>query len=169
MQNHKHGILMAVDDSESTNRALDYVAHMLGGRPDVRIHLFHLLKSVPPEYFEHGGAEDPARERRLAEELLERQERWIEEEKNRERPILEHAKSVFLEGGVHAEAIECEAAPSFGGIAVARDCLEAAKDNDCRTIVVGRTSLHWYREVLRRHHCHELVRRAEGFTVWIVE
>jgi hypothetical protein len=169
MKKHKHGILMAVDDSESTDRALRYVAHMVGGRKDVRIHLFHLLKGVPPEYFEHGGAEDPVRERRLNEELFERQKRWIEDERKKERPILDHAESALLEGGVHPDVIDCEAAPTFGGILVARDCVEAAKDNDCGTIVVGRTSLPWYREVVHRHHCHDLVHRAKGFTVWVVE
>jgi len=166
---HEHGILVAVDESGASDRALRYVANMVGERSDVRIHLLHLLRPVPPAYREHGGSEDPDEERRLCEELRVQQENWIEKQATKEGPILARARSILVEAGVPETGIEISSSPSFGTIDVGPDCLTAARDGECETIVVGRTSLPWFRELFRHHHCHDLVKRARGFTVWVVE
>jgi K+-sensing histidine kinase KdpD len=49
------------------------------------------------------------------------------------------------------------------------DIVDAGRTSGCRTIVVGRDSFSWLKRVLRRHVADELVRKAKGFTVWVVE
>ena len=169
MTDQRHEILIALDDSEASHRALRYVAHMAEARSDMHIHLFHLLRPVPPVFREHGGSEDPLEESRLSEALREKQERWIEEEAKRSRPLLERAKAMLVEGGVPATLIEVASDPLPGSADIGTDCVRAARDRKCRTIVVGRGSLPWFHELFHRHHCHDLVRHAQGFTVWVVE
>jgi K+-sensing histidine kinase KdpD len=98
-----------------------------------------------------------------------KQERWIEQEAEKEGPILERAASILVEAGLPATMIEIASGPSYGVIDVGSDCLRATRDRRCGTIVVGRSSLSWFRELFHRHHCHDLVRQARGFTVWVVE
>ena len=54
-------ILVAVDGSEHSARALRYVGTLLRDTRDVQITLFHVLKPMPRELLEHGGSEVPAR------------------------------------------------------------------------------------------------------------
>lgn len=62
-------ILVAVDDSEHSARALCYVGSLLRDAHTVQVTLFHVLRPMPRELLEHGGSEDPAEEIRLLEKL----------------------------------------------------------------------------------------------------
>ena len=62
-------ILIAIDGSEHSARALHYVGTLLRETSDVQVTLFHVLKPMPRELLEHGGSEDPAEEVRLAKKL----------------------------------------------------------------------------------------------------
>lgn len=64
-------ILIAVDGSEHSARALYYVGTLLRETRDVQVTLFHVLKPMPRDLLEHGGSEDPAEEVRLAKKLQE--------------------------------------------------------------------------------------------------
>jgi nucleotide-binding universal stress UspA family protein len=39
----------------------------------------------------------------------------------------------------------------------------------CDTVVIGRKSLSWLRELIDGDPAEELVRRGKGFTIWVVE
>jgi len=73
-------ILIAIDDSEHSARALRYVGTLLREARDVRVTLFHVLKPMPRELLKHGGSEDPAAEVRLSEELRQDQENSVRTE-----------------------------------------------------------------------------------------
>ena len=164
----KHGILVAVDDSAATKQTLRYVARMMAGRSDVGIRLLHLLPPVPPDLLEHGGAENPDVEHVLDKELREARDAWIKARQEDAEPLLDNARSI-LAADFPRDAVTTECRPSVDGVAVARDCIEAAADSGCRTIAIGRDSLPWHREFLHTHACDELVKHAKGVTVWVVE
>ena len=62
-------ILIAVNDTDASRKAVTYVARLMGGRADVHVRLFHVLPPTPPELLESGGTEDPNQEERLSAEL----------------------------------------------------------------------------------------------------
>lgn len=164
-----HGILVALDDSEASEQTLRYVAHMTRGRPEFEIRLLHILPAVPPALLEHGGSADPVVEAQLDRELREERQRWIEQAEQAAQPLFDRAKGQLEAAGLVSAEIETECRASISGVAVARDCIEAARDSGCKTVAIGRTMLPWYREVLHKHPCDELVKHAEGLTIWIVE
>src|SRR4249919_514199 len=84
-------IMIAIDDSEHSARALRYVGTLLRDTYDVHVTLFHVLKPMPRELLEHGGSEDPSGEVRLATELQQNQENWVRAESVMEYPILVQA------------------------------------------------------------------------------
>jgi hypothetical protein len=49
-----HNLLITVDDSEATARAVTDVASIAGGHRDVRLHLVHVAP-ILPELLEFGG------------------------------------------------------------------------------------------------------------------
>lgn len=59
------GLPIAVDGSEGSRKALEYVAAIARERRGLHIHLLHALPPPPPALQEFGGAEDPEEEREL--------------------------------------------------------------------------------------------------------
>ncbi len=162
-------ILIAYDDSDSSQRLLDYVARLAGGRDDLGFCLFHLLAGPPPEFREHLGAEDPQQERRLAEKIQQRAHAWIREHRPEVEQMLERARGVLIEHGTPAAAIGLRIEPDFGERKLAEACLEAAAQEDCATIAIGRDHSSHFADWLTGRSSSSLVRKAEGLAVWVVQ
>jgi len=144
-------ILMAVDDSPASKQEIEYVAGMLDWKSaDVRLHLVHVLPPAPgrTEIGEgpHATAgEEPARE------------------------LLHRLRKRLLAAGAPDERVDVDVLLLRQETSLVEGLLDAARDQECGTIVVGRNSLAWHRELLHRHPADELVRKAHGFAVWVVE
>src|SRR5438552_4396598 len=61
---HNKRILLAVDESDASRRAVDYVADMIDGRAGFHIGLVHL--ESPPRMLEWGGSENPEIEEKVS-------------------------------------------------------------------------------------------------------
>lgn len=46
--------------------------------------------------------------------------------------------------------------------------LQAARAHDCYTVVVGRESYSWLRELFQGHVADKLMQQTDGRTLWIV-
>jgi nucleotide-binding universal stress UspA family protein len=155
-------ILLGVDDSPASEKAADYVAGWASAAT-VQVRLLHVLPPVPPlrrEPAEHAavGASSPSR-----------QERWEEAAIETARPVLDRLAARLSGGGVAADKIEhgfLHVHPESSAVA---GLIDAARDHLCGTIVVGRNTLPWHRELFHRHFADDLVKKAHGFTLWIVE
>lgn len=77
MSNAKH-ILIAVDDSEASYRAVTYVGSIMRGGEGFRVCLLHALPPLPRELLEFGGSGDPQHEEREEMHLHTEQARWSE-------------------------------------------------------------------------------------------
>jgi len=165
----KHSILIAIDDSGATHRALEYVARLTHGQKDVRFLLLSLTPPVPPEYLEHGGSEQSLREQELNAEVSRARHEWVTKTRDEALPVLERARVLLAGNGVEVDDIQTEFRTSVDQVAVARHCIETAREKGCQTVVIGRETWPWYRELFKKHHCEELVRHAQGLTVWIVQ
>ena len=162
-------ILVAVDDSEASTRAVRYVGSIIGRKRGFVARLLHMLDPLPPELREFRGAENGNEEVKLERELIEKQEPLIARSESEAWPAMERTKSILKKAGMSAEAIETEFWTSVNRSDLADDILEVGRLNDCRTIVVGRESFSWLRETFHHHVADEVVRKGQGFTVWVVE
>lgn len=164
-----HGILVAVDGSDASRRALIYVGEILGPRPDTTVRLLHLLPPTPPELLEHGGAEHPNAQKRLDRDLRDTRDAWIASKREEAQALFEDSIRLLESHGLVAARIGTECRACVGTQAVARECLEAAAESGCDTIVLARQSMPWHKDLLHRHHSTNVVRKGRGFTVWVVE
>lgn len=165
----KDKILIAVDDSEASIKAVIYVTQMLRGRKDIHVRLLHVLPSIPPELLEFGGAEDPQTEQRLSADLRQSQARWIETAKSNAQPSLDNAMAILLNGGLSPHEVSTTFSSSIHRPDVAREILEAARNWNCGTLVVGRHAHSWIKELSSSHVGEELVRKGQGFAIWVIE
>ncbi len=162
-------ILIAVDDSEASRKAVTYVSKMVRGREPIHICLFHVLPPIPPKLLEFGGAEDPQKEQLLSTDLNTAQAQWMEKAKTAAQLSLNTAQTILRDHGMSQHNISTRLSSSIHKPNVVREILEAAKQWDCGTVVVGRKTLPWLQELFHRHIGEELVQKGQGFSVWVVE
>ena len=98
-------ILVAVDESENSHRAVQYVGVLLRETPNVTITLFHVLKPMPRELLEHGGSENPVAEARLGAQLRVDQESWLRSERESECSVLRRAWDLLTGWGFDANQV----------------------------------------------------------------
>ncbi len=98
-------ILIAIDDSAASIRALHYVGTLLRETPAVTITLFHVLNPMPRELMEHGGSENPDLEHQLGEQLRNDQQEWLHLEETLEYPILERALEHLKDTGLPTDRV----------------------------------------------------------------
>jgi nucleotide-binding universal stress UspA family protein len=161
--------LIGVDGSDSSFRAVTYVAELIAGQKGFLVVLLHVLPPIPPELLEFGGSEDPEKERALSEELKKDQAQWIDKAKKAAQPILERAKSVLYQVGVAPETVTTLFSESIHQPEIVRELIEAAHKQGCGTVVVGRDSYSGFSEMLQHHVGEELVREGRGFGIWVID
>jgi len=159
MKNTK--LLVVVDESRATKRALEYVAHVASRRQDFRICLAHALPSPPPELVEFRGAEKAR--------LRAYKRRWISVVEMTEQRALDHANALLRRGGVAEKAIEAHYCNLVDPSCATEEILGLARLLKCDTVVIGRDSLSWLGELIHGDPAEELVRQGKGFTIWVVE
>jgi nucleotide-binding universal stress UspA family protein len=159
-------ILVAVDESEHSDRALHYVGNLLNKTPEVEVTLFHVLAPVPHRLYEHGGSEDPAVEQRLGEGLRTEREAWFREQEKRELPVVERGRRVLAETGFPAEHITMTLSREHD---VPRAILDEARTGGFDTIVMAlHSKASGLRKVLANHAVDPLVHRLSKMTLWVV-
>lgn len=159
-------ILVAVDESDNSRRAVEYVGSLLRQAPNVEITLFHVLKPMPRQLLEHGGSENPATEGQLRKQLHEDQEAWYRKEREAECPVLIAAAEILTKVGFDPAHV----ALKFGHEEdIPRAILEEAQNGHYTTIVVGRHGTSGMTRIFGGGVTDKLLRNAKGFAIWLVE
>ena len=127
MKNTK--LLVVVDESPATKRALEYVAQVASRRRDFRICLAHALPSPPPELVEFRGAEKAR--------LRPYKRRWISVVEMTEQHTLDRANKVLRRGGFGREAIEAHYCNLVDASRATQEILSLARARKCDTVVIG--------------------------------
>ncbi len=159
-------ILVAVDESENSHRAVQYAGILLRETPDVMITLFHVLKPMPRELLEHGGSENPAAEARLGAKLRMDQESWLRSERESECSVLRKAWDVLTGCGFDGNRVTM----TFGHEDdIAGNILEEGRRGRYETIVVGRHGTSRIKRIFGGGVTDQLLRQAKGFAIWVIE
>jgi nucleotide-binding universal stress UspA family protein len=154
-------LLVVVDESPATKRALEYVAQVAFRRRDFRVCLAHTLPSPPPELVELRGAEK--------NRLGAYKRRWISVVEMTEQRALDRANTILRRGGLVKGAIEAHYCYLVDASRATREVLRLARSRKCDTVVIGRDSLSWLGELIHGDPAEEIVRQGKGFTIWVVE
>ena len=159
-------ILVAIDESENSSRAVKYVGTLLRETPKTAVTLFHVLKPMPRGLLEHGGSEDPGAEARLSRELRKEQDAWIRQEAERECPFLLKAFETLAQFGFERDRVALRIGHEDD---IARNILEEARNGNHETIVVGRHGSSGIKRLFGGGVTDQLLRDAKGFAIWVIE
>ena len=144
-------MLLAVDASENTVKAVDYVGNVATAS-DAEVTLFHVVRRF-------GFLDNPTLRDHEVEGF------WEEVKKDIPRMVGLY-KERLAKVGVKGSRISTQV--NLHSSSRAKDILTEAREGEYGTIVMGRRGLSKVREFLMGRVTSKVLHRAEGFAVWIV-
>ena len=167
VQTHKH-LLIAVDASEVSKRALAYVAELMAGREDIRVLLLHAARPVPPKLLEFGGSENPEEEKTAEAALQGARTDWVEHEDRAAARMFARAKAMLRQAGVPEDVVDTQTVAWNPNESLDTAILQVAHEKHCGTVVVGYAAFSWLQERLHSNLAESLLQKAAGIAIWIV-
>lgn len=169
----KPRILLAVDGSETSLKAVKHVGEILCGGVACEITLFHVLLA-PPMFLEHVRAEDADTNTRLGESLEERRHEWVENSRARvDEEIFTPAKQILAENGVRGNGATIRTRLIADGRSdVALAICREVKEGDYDAVVLGRRGRSSLSEFLFGCVAHKVLHNIGGCrdrAIWVVE
>ena len=160
-------ILVAVDQSVASRRAIAYVANMLGGKADFHVGLLHL--ELPPKMLEWGGSENPEIEDKTSSERETAYQGLEKKAIHSGQRLLQELQGILVEKRIDVAARLVQFEEPLDPKTITNHILQTAKDQEYGTVVVGRHSFsglqHWFRHYVGE----ELVRAGKEVAIWVVE
>jgi nucleotide-binding universal stress UspA family protein len=147
-------VLVAVDSSDNSLRAVDHVGFMLAGT-DSPVTLFHTMRHlrrfVPQE---------------VLEEAPELEELWKTKAGQEIEPFMKKAKQILLRAGLNESQITKKVVD--GSRSAASDILDEARNNGYGTIVMGRRGLSGVKEFFMGSVSSKVLQSSNRMATWIV-
>jgi len=144
-------ILVAVDDSNLSNRVVDYVGQVVSGHAGVQISLLQVYPEPPPCFYQEGH--------NLKEFKQEKEEVAHE--------VFQRLIPVLAGYGIDAETIQtlCQMAE---GNSLSKEILKVRDQGRFGTMVLGRRGISKAEEFLFGSISTAILRESHDFTVWVV-
>ena len=147
----KH-LLIAVDESDSSRRAVLYVADFLGGFPGFTVTLISIIPDVEEDFF------DSEAELNV----------WTRGKLDSANKMLENYSRILIQSGFPDDKVRFRSC--IGETKSFADAiLETRCDLTCCTVVVGRHHKTKAEEFLFGSTSSRLIHEAKGCAVWVVE
>ena len=162
-------LLVVVDGTDASRRALQYVGRILAGPDGVDCHLAYIAPRLPPELLESGGSEIPEREELIESAMRVEQRHWTAGIDKKADRVLRTAATMLQRAGVAAASIRTCVSSPLDARRTVDEVLLLARDEACRTVVVGHRAHTWFRGLGGGHLAEQLVRSAKGFAVWVID
>jgi nucleotide-binding universal stress UspA family protein len=147
----KH-LLVAVDESDSSRRAVLYVADFLGGFPGFTVTLMSIIPEPEEDFFDSE-----------AEQIA-----WTREKREAANKMLANYRQVLIQSGFPEDKVRFRScvgeATSFSEAILDTRC-----DLTCCTVVVGRHHKTKTEEFLFGSTSNRLIHEAKNCAVWVVE
>jgi len=147
----KH-LLVAVDESESSKRAVLYVADFVGGFPGFIVTLLSIIAEPEEDFYD-------SEEERTA---------WTRGKVEAANKLLENYRQVLVQSGFPEEKVRIRTCVGDGD-SLAEAILGLRCDLSCCTVVVGRHHKSRTEEFLFGSTSSKLIHEAKNCAVWVVE
>jgi nucleotide-binding universal stress UspA family protein len=145
-------IMLALDDSENSRRAVAYTAHLVGGLEGIRLTLLHVIPVPEEDFFPDEAQRD----------------QWLKQYREKIEAVLEEYRQMLMAAGFREEVLKT-LTPLRHCPSMAECILSERNEGRYGTIVVGRQGLSRKEEFLFGSISSKIVNHARQCTVWVVE
>lgn len=144
-------ILLAVDGSETSARAVKYVSHIAPLIDNVEICVLNVYPQPPPDYYTQGG--------RLA--------KYVNMRESKAQEMFDEAVEILVGAGVQQERVTKRVIMAEGRT-ISDVVLEVQAEGAYGTVVAGKRGVSKAEEFLFGSISNALARHSKEFTSWIV-
>ena len=145
-------ILIAVNDSETSLKAVRYVGEMGGAGTDIEVCLLYVAPEPPPYYYLEGHSLDD----------------YVKEKEIIAAGVFSKASEVLAEYGVGQEQISSRTYVTSQAETISRAIITVRQEGAFGTVVVGKRGVSKAEEFLFGSISNALAQNSDGFAVWIV-
>lgn len=148
----ERNILLSIDNSENSRRAIRYVGKIVGSSSGYRITILNIVEDMGEDFFPSVAEREGhlARQRELSDVLLR------------------DAHDTMRESAVPEECIRMETITAPTGY-IAESIIKKARRDNSGTLVIGRRGISKKEEFLFGSVSSKIVSYAKNCTVWVVE
>jgi len=147
----KH-LLVAIDQSDSSRRAVLYVADFLGGIPGFRVTLLSIIPEPEEDFFDKE----------------EEKNAWIRDQREAANKMLNTYQKILIQAGFEPDKVRIRSC--VGDVkSLSEAILDTRCDLTCCTVVVGRHHKTKAEEFLFGSTSNRLIHEAKNCAVWVVE
>jgi nucleotide-binding universal stress UspA family protein len=144
-------VLIAVDGSENSQRAVSYVAQLLGGMTGFKVIILHIIQDPEDDYFPSSAEKD----------------QWLDKYRARMSTLLESYRQILIDAGFDPTRVAVRS-PLRYCPSLAECILAEREESKYDTIVVGRQGLSRKERFLFGSVSSKIVNHAGNCTVWVV-
>jgi nucleotide-binding universal stress UspA family protein len=149
--NDWRNVLIAVDDTPTSENALKYAADILGKLPAARICLLHIYPEPPPGYYSSGKSRDD----------------YIREKEDKAAAFIHRAEDILDRAGLDRQSI-ITMFHMADHATISQAILDIQTAEKYGTIIVGKRGVSKAEEFLFGSISSALVHHSKDCTVWVV-
>ncbi len=145
-------LLLAVDESANSRRAVMYVADFFGSYRDVFVSLLTIIQEPSEDYF-------PTEEKRR---------RWLEDKRQAMAGVLEEYRRILLDAGITEERVAANISVR-PCVSIGDAILEEQEKLRCCIVVVGRRGISHDEEFIFGSTSNKILHHAHNCAVMVIE
>jgi nucleotide-binding universal stress UspA family protein len=147
----KH-LLVAVDQTDNSKRAVLYVADFLGGFPGFRVTLLSIVPEPEGDFFDTEAEKDD----------------WTMKKMEEANKMLQNYQQILIQSGFPADKVRIRSCVNEKK-ALSEAILQSQCGLSCCTVVVGRHHKSKSEEFLFGSTSNKIIHEAKNCAVWVVE
>lgn len=156
-------ILIAVDDSEGSLKAVDFIGRQFAGVGDLKITLLHVIPNLPAPLWDDGHI--------LTEEEREQRkqviDKWLDNQKLKLKSMFERANETLTKKGISQNQIETKTVADT--LDVAGSILNEVKEGVYQMLAIGRHGYSKAKRFVMGSVTTAVINRGEGMAICVVE
>ncbi len=156
-------MLIAIDDSESAMKAVEYAGQQFSGSGDLQIVLVHVLPNLPAMFWDDGHilSEQEKGDRKKVVD------KWLADWKAKMEPVFRKAIEVLAGTGINMQQVQTKSISDSAD--VAQSILGEARDGGYQTIIIGRCGVACGKHNLIGSVTSKIINQVSGIAVTVVE
>jgi len=156
-------ILIAIDDSEGSLKAVDFVGQQFAGVKDLKITLLHVIPNLPAPLWDDGHILTQE-ERDTRNQVIDK---WLANQRLKLEPMFTKAAEMLTKRGIDKNQLDTRTVADT--LDVAGSILHEVKDGDYQMLAIGRHGYSKTERLIIGSVATAVINRGEGMAICVIE